>query len=64
MNRNSHVPYSRRALENLSVALGVNSAYLWIDPARQSLGLKKLTDDAVASPELELAVAENNNIQS
>lgn len=39
-----HLPYRQKGLENLAVALGRNSAYLWINPATNALSLKEEAD--------------------
>jgi len=36
----SRLPYSRESLENLAVALGVNSAAIWFNPATKRVDLK------------------------
>lgn len=36
----SGLPYSRQSLENLAVALGVNSAAIWFNPATKRTDLK------------------------
>lgn len=42
MSRSLHLPYSKVGLENLASALGVNSAYLWVNPDRQRLELSDI----------------------
>jgi hypothetical protein len=42
MHDRTHLPYSRRGLENLAAALGVDSAYLWVNPQTQRLDIKAI----------------------
>lgn len=41
MHSDSHIPYSRKGLEDLAAALGVNSAYLWVSPSTHRLDVKQ-----------------------
>lgn len=41
MHSDSHIPYSRKGLEDLATALGVNSAYLWVSPNTHRLDIKQ-----------------------
>lgn len=41
MDGASRLPHSKEALENLAVALGVNSAVIWFNPATKRIDLKQ-----------------------
>lgn len=47
------VPYSRRALENLAVALRVNSAAIWFDPTTSRVDLKEINKEEDLSELME-----------
>lgn len=57
MSNDRHMPYSRKGLEDLAVALGVNSGYLWVDPTYNRLEIKanqqQLTKQLEENGELE-----------
>jgi len=36
------LPYTKKRLEDLAVAMGVNSAYLWVSPVTNSLSLSEI----------------------
>lgn len=36
----SHLPYTKKGLEDLAAAMGINTAYLWVSPVSQRLELK------------------------
>jgi hypothetical protein len=42
MHDDSYMPYSRKGLEDLAAALGVNSAYLWVNPSTNRLDIKQV----------------------
>lgn len=54
MSGAERLPYSRKALENLAIALGVNSAAIWYNPTTSRIDLKetsKPNEDQEESPE-------------
>ncbi len=51
-NHALHMPYSRKALEDLAVALRIDSAYLWVDPACGSFSVKDAPTLAVQPTEV------------
>lgn len=44
------LPYTKKRLEDLAVAMGVNSAYLWVSPVTNTLALSELAANKVALP--------------
>lgn len=42
MHDDRHLPYSRKGLEDLAVALGVNSAFLWVSPDAGALEVRHM----------------------
>ena len=52
----SHLPYSKKGLEDLAVALGIDSAYLWVNPQSQRLDIKHIShtpNQATLQPDVE-----------
>lgn len=42
MHEDTHLPYSRKGLEDLAAAMGVNSAYLWVNPTGSCLDVRQV----------------------
>lgn len=47
MHTAHNLPYSRKGLEDLATALGVNSAYLWVSPTNGRLDIKSVAPESV-----------------
>ena len=48
----NHLPYTKKALEDLAAAMNINTALLWVDPVTNQLNLKtKVVNDGGSDKE-------------
>jgi hypothetical protein len=52
MHDDRHMPYSRKGLEELAAALGVHSAYLWVNPATDRIDIKQVAHSQIRSEQV------------